>query len=277
MAVILGTVLARTALILIPRFHKIAYKNLSVSFPGMDRWQQDQTLHGLCVSVARQMTAFCHMQDVTPQNVAKVCIHDGLENYLAAKNKGKGVLVLTGHIGGWEIGAFAHSVYGYPMNIVVRDIDNPLVDAWARQQRERFGNRTVDGRKYARTYLHILLEGGVLGVLMDTNVTPPRGVFAPFFGVQACTGSAVAKLARHTGAAVVPGFTVWDETVGKYRIIFSPELQLQNSQDEDMDVSANTAQFNRVYEDIIRKYPEQWLWIHRRWKTRPAGEEPFYD
>jgi KDO2-lipid IV(A) lauroyltransferase len=187
------------------------------------------------------------------------------------------VLVLTGHIGGWEIGAFAHSVYGYPMNIVVRDIDNPLVDKWARSQRERFCNRTVDGRKYARTYLHILREGSTLGVLMDTNVTPPRGVFAPFFGVPAYTGSAVAKLARHTDAAVIPGFTVWDEAIGKYKIIFKPALTLQKSENEDADVEANTAQFNRVYEDMIREYPDQWLWIHRRWKTRPAGEKPFYD
>jgi KDO2-lipid IV(A) lauroyltransferase len=163
------------------------------------------------------------------------------------------------------------------MNIVVRDIDNPLVDAWACQQRERFGNRTVDGRKYARAYLHILRDGGVLGVLMDTNRTPPQGIFTPFFGVLACTGSAVAKLARHTGAAVVPGYTVWEESLGKYCIHFLPELILQHSENEEADVQANTAQFNQVFEGIIRQYPAQWLWIHRRWKTRPPGEKPFYD
>src|SRR5271170_682216 len=129
-AVSLGTTLAQFMLFLVPRFKKIAIRNLSVAFPEMDSSQQEQILNGLCLSVARQMTAFCHLQEITPQNVADICIHDGLENYLAAKAKGKGVLVLTGHIGGWEIGAFAHSVCGHPMNIVVRDIDNPFVDAW---------------------------------------------------------------------------------------------------------------------------------------------------
>jgi len=233
-------------------------------------------LSRLCDSVARMSVEFAHFAAYNKENIAKNCIHDGLENYLQAQKRGKGVLVLTGHIGGWEVGSFAHSIYGYPMHIVVRDIDNPLVDRLARQFRERFGNVTIDARRYARTFLRILRSGGTIGVLADTNVTPPRGIFVPFFGVMACTSTASAKLAWHTDASVVPGYTIWDENLKKYRIVFQPALELQKSDNEEADILANTAMFNRVLEEIIRKYPEQWLWVHRRWKQRPAGENPIY-
>jgi len=107
-------------------------------------------------------------------------------------------------------------------------------------------------------------------------MTPPQGVFVPFFGIPACTGSGLARIARKTGAAVVPGFLLWSETEQRYVLTFGEELTLQKTNDVEADAFANTALFARVTEEYIRAYPDQWLWLHRRWKTRPAGEPPIY-
>ena len=111
---------------------------------------------------------------------------------------------------------------------------------------------------------------------MDTNMTPPQGVFVPFFGVAACTASGMARIAVRTGAAVVPGFLLWQEDEGRYVLRFGEELAVADTGDAEADAVANTARFTEVMEAYIRQYPEQWLWMHRRWKTRPAGEAGIY-
>jgi KDO2-lipid IV(A) lauroyltransferase len=111
---------------------------------------------------------------------------------------------------------------------------------------------------------------------MDTNMTPPQGVFVDFFGFQACTASGLARVALRTDAAVVPAFAIWDEHLGKYRMRFDPPLELIRTGDEEADTITNTALFTKVIEGFIRRYPDQWLWVHRRWKTRPEGQPPIY-
>jgi len=118
--------------------------------------------------------------------------------------------------------------------------------------------------------------GETVGILMDTNMTPPQGIFVDFFGIPACTASGLARIALRTDAAVVPGFTIWDTTLQKYRLRFDPALELVRTGDLEADIAANTQMFTKVIEDYVRKYPDQWLWVHRRWKTRPEGEPPLY-
>jgi KDO2-lipid IV(A) lauroyltransferase len=101
-------------------------------------------------------------------------------------------------------------------------------------------------------------------------------VFVDFFGIQACTASGLAKIALHTDAAVVPGFTFWDAKLKKYRLRFDPALTLLRSGNDAMDVVANTALFTKVIEHYVRRDPDQWLWVHRRWKTRPEGQAGLY-
>ena len=113
--------------------------------------------------------------------------------------------------------------------------------------------------------------GETVGILMDTNMTPPQGVFVDFFGIPACTASGLARIALRTDAAVVPGFTVWDEKLRKYILRFDPAVELVRTGDNEADIVANTAKFTKVIEDFVRRYPDQWLWVHRRWKTRPEG------
>ncbi len=213
----------------------------------------------------------------TPQRAASRFIrYEGLEHYLAARGRGKGVLVLTGHLGAWELSSFYHSLAGYPMGMVIRRLDNPLVDRMVNRIRCMHGNRVLHKDDFARGLLASMRAGETVGILMDTNMTPPQGLFVPFFGVEACTASGLARVALKTGAAVVPGFLLWEEAERQYVLRFYPELDLASTGDAEADAAENTARFTAVLEDVIRQYPSQWLWMHRRWKTRPPGEPPIY-
>ncbi len=212
----------------------------------------------------------------TRENVDEVVVYDGFENFACALKRGKGVLFLTAHLGGWELSAFVHSLHGYPLHVVMRPLDNPYLDRLVRRYRTMHGNTMVEKDDFVRGLLAAVKAGETVGILMDTNMTPPQGVFVDFFGVPACTASGLARIALRTDAAVVPGFTIWDSTLGKYRLRFDPAVPLIRSGDDDADAVANTARFTSIIEGYVRQYPEQWLWVHRRWKTRPEGELPFY-
>jgi KDO2-lipid IV(A) lauroyltransferase len=185
------------------------------------------------------------------------------------------VLFLTGHLGAWELSAFAHSLYGHPLNVVMRPLDNPYLDRLARRYRTMHGNKVVD-KDFARGLIAAMHKGETVGVLMDTNMIVSQGVFVDFFGYKASTATGVARLALKTDAAVIPGFTVWDPVLQKYRLRFDPAVKLIRTKDRDADIFSNTQLFTNILEDYIRRFPDQWLWVHRRWKTRPRGEKDLY-
>jgi len=119
-------------------------------------------------------------------------------------------------------------------------------------------------------------KGETVGILMDTNMTPPQGIFVDFFGIPACTAGGLARIALRTDAAVVPGFTVWEQSKKKYVLRFEPAMELVRTGDLETDIRVNTQNFTRVIEDYVRRYPDQWLWVHRRWKSRPEGFPVLY-
>ncbi len=216
------------------------------------------------------------MRRYTLQETRSFIRYEGLEHWQQASAKSRGVLIVTAHLGAWELSSFYHSLAGHPMSMVTRKLDNARVDAFVNEVRCLHGNRVLDKDHFARGLLLAMREGRSVGILMDTNMTPPQGVFVPFFGVPACTASGVARVARKTGAAVLPGFLLWHKDEGKYVLHFLPELALTQTGDEEADVLENTARCTAAIEAVIHQYPEQWLWVHRRWKTRPAGEPPIY-
>jgi KDO2-lipid IV(A) lauroyltransferase len=258
------------------RLRRVGMRNLDLAFPAKGRKEKKQILRGVFAGLGRQLAEFCLFPRYTKENVSRIAVYDGFENFAAARARGKGVLFLTAHFGGWEVGSFVHSLNGHPMNIVVRPLDNPYLDANVDRYRTLHGNRTFSKQDFARGLLTALRQGEVVGILMDTNMTPPQGAFVDFFGVVACTATGVARAAIHTGAAVLPAFTVWDKQMGKYKVHFDPALQLVCTGDEQADALANTALFTKVIESYATRYPEQWLWVHRRWKTRPPGEPSLY-
>lgn len=258
------------------RLRQVGMRNLAMVFPEKSLKERKLILRGEFTSLGRQLSELCQFPRYTRENIDEVVVYDGLENYERAYARGKGVLFVTAHFGGWELSAFAHSLHGHPVNIVMRPMDNPYLDCMLQRHRTMHGNKVVPKGDFVRGLLAAMKAGETVGILMDTNMTPPQGVFVDFFGIPACTASGLARIALRTDAAVVPGFTIWDERLGKYRLRFDPALELIRTGDLESDIIANTQQFTKVIEDYVRAYPSQWLWVHRRWKTRPPGEPGLY-
>lgn len=261
---------------LYPRLRRVGMHNLELAFPGKTRREKKRILRGVYRNLGRVLAEFALFPRYTKEKVGEIAVYQGFQNFTEAQARGKGVIFLTAHLGGWEVSSFAHSLYGHPMDIVMRPLDNPYVDALVDRYRTLHGNRTFPKQDFARGLLSALKNGETVGILMDTNMTPPQGAFVDFFGIPACTATGPARVALHTDAAVLPAFGVWDKAIGKYRIYFEPALQLVRTGDDEADALANTAQFTKVIERYVTKYPDQWLWVHRRWKTRPPGQPPIY-
>jgi KDO2-lipid IV(A) lauroyltransferase len=272
----IGAAIGAIAFRVLGRLRRVGIRNLELAFPEMTAADREAILRSEYQSLGFLLAEFCKMPDYTAATASRFIRYEGLENYLAARERGKGVLVLTGHLGAWELSSFYHSLMGMPMGMVIRRLDNPLVDAFVNRIRCLHGNRVIHQDDFARRLIASMRAGETVGILMDTNMTPPQGVFVPFFGVAACTASGMARIAAKTGAAVVPGFLLWEESERRYVLHFGKELDVIRTGDSEQDALGNTASFTAAIEGYIRQYPEQWLWLHRRWKTRPPGEEGIY-
>ncbi len=216
------------------------------------------------------------MPHYTRENTRSWIRTEGLEHYLAAEAMGRGVLVLTGHLGAWELSSFYHSLMGHSMGMVIRRLDNRRLDEFVNGVRCQHGNRVLHKDDFARGLLTAMHAGDTVGILMDTNMTPPQGEFVKFFGITACTASGLARVALKTGAAVLPGFMLWEPKEKKYVLHFGSQLHFEETGNSEADMLAATQLCNDALESWFRRSPEQWVWIHRRWKTRPAGEAPIY-
>ena len=272
----IGASVGRLALLLTPRLARVGDLNLRLAFPQKSIVERQQILRQLYRNLGWLLAEFCQMPRYTPETTRSFIRYEGLDHYLAARDEGKGVLILTGHLGAWELSSFYHSLMGYPMSIVIRRLDNPLVDSLVNHIRCLHGNQVLHKDDFARGLLASMRRGETVGILMDTNMTPPQGSFVDFFGQSACTGSGLARIAMKTGARVLPGFLLWEDATQQYVLRFGAPLSLATSGDVEADALANTALFTRVIEDYVRQYPDQWLWVHRRWKTRPQGEAAIY-
>jgi KDO2-lipid IV(A) lauroyltransferase len=258
------------------RLRQVGMRNLAMVFPEKSLAERRRILRGVFTSLGRQLAELCQFPRYTPENVDQVVVYEGLENFERAYARGKGVLFLTAHFGGWELSAFTHSLHGHWLHVVMRPMDNEYLDRLLQGYRTMHGNKTVNKDDFVRGLLAAMRAGETVGILMDTNMTPPQGIFVDFFGIPACTASGLARIALRTDAAVVPGFTIWDPALKKYRLRFDPELKLVRTGHLEADIAANTQMFTKVIEDYVRKYPDQWLWVHRRWKTRPEEHPPLY-
>jgi KDO2-lipid IV(A) lauroyltransferase len=271
-----GAAIATSAFHGLGRLRKVGVRNLELAFPEKTASDRAAILRSVYGNLGYLLAEFCKMPGYTAESASGFIGYEGLENFRRARERGKGVLVLTGHLGAWELSSFYHSLMGMPMGMVIRRLDNPLVDAFVNRIRCLHGNRVIHKDDFARGLIASMRAGETVGILMDTNMTPPQGVFVPFFGVPACTASGMARIAAKTGAAVVPGFLLWEASEQRYVLRFGEELEVVHTGDAERDALVNTAGFTAAIEVYVRRYPEQWLWMHRRWKTRPPGEVGLY-
>ncbi|MFN7930143.1 MAG: lysophospholipid acyltransferase family protein [Blastocatellia bacterium] len=271
-----GQGLGTVARWLLPHLRRHAQANLQLAFPGLDGETRAQLERGTFRNLGRALGEVTQFPKLNRQNIESIVVYEGLENYQQAVAQGRGVILLTGHIGAWELSVYAHSIYGHPMSFLARRVDNPLVERLAETNRARFGNRSIDKKGSLREVLKTLKVGGVVGILADLNSAREEGVFVDFFGLPACTTAGVATLALRTGATVLPGYLLWDEQRKIHRLCFEPPLETITTGNQKEDILTNTARYTKVLENVIRRHPDQWLWIHRRWRTRPVGEPEIY-
>jgi Kdo2-lipid IVA lauroyltransferase/acyltransferase len=246
----------------IPRLRRVGYSNLEMALPTADR---KAIIDGVFRSIARILVTFARFPRLNQQNIGEWIRYEGFQHFEEALRRGRGVLFATAHMGNWELSAFAHSLMAKPMHVVVRPLDNRKIDEIVEDYRTLSGNMLIQKKDAARTILKALSRNEAVGILIDQNSSLDQGVFVDFFGVPACANAAFARIAARTGAAVIPGFALWSEAEKKYILRFYPILEMTG--DETID----TAAIQKQLETVIREYPDQWLWIHRRWKTRPPS------
>jgi Kdo2-lipid IVA lauroyltransferase/acyltransferase len=260
----------RLADLTLPRLRRVADRNLSFALPELNTVQRAAIIAGVFRSVARLLVTMARFPSIRRQNLDRWIRFEGYEHFERARQAGRGILFATAHLGNWEFSAYAHSLFAGPMNVVVRPLDNPLVDRLVTRRRELSGNRILSKRDPARPILKALAANEAVGVLIDQNVSSDA-VFINFFGIPAAAASGFARLAARSGAAVIPGFALWCDEEQRYVLRFYPPVAMSG------DAGRDTQALQSALEGVIRAHPDQWLWIHRRWKTRPPGCPPLYE
>jgi Kdo2-lipid IVA lauroyltransferase/acyltransferase len=262
--------LLRLVDLLVPKLRRVAMRNFELACPELPDAERPRRVNECFRSLARVLTAVAKFPDINHSNVHHWIRYESYEHFENALKRGKGVIFATGHLGNWELSAFAHALMSQPMSFVVRPLDNSLLDSLATHLRQRSGNEVIGRNDILRPVLRTLHANRAVGILADQNVAQGKGVFVDFFGRKACVDSGLARLAARTGAAVIPGFAVWSPAEHRFILKFYPPLEITGDEIQD------TQLVQSALERAIREYPDQWLWIHRRWKTRPPGEPPLY-
>jgi KDO2-lipid IV(A) lauroyltransferase len=264
----------------VPKLRRTAFRNLEIAFPEMDAAEKKRMVGGVEKSLGRVLGEMSHFGKLTKTDLAEMIEFrfdpETQKQYDEYRAAGRGTIIISPHLGNWELLVFAWSALREPISYLARPLDNPKLEELTVSLRTRFGNRPINKTNAVSTAINILREGGTLGILADVNTHPKEGVFVPFFGVPACTTSGPAMLAMRTGAVIIPVCGVWDETAGKYVAVHGKIIEPTNTGDRKADIVTTTAAFTAEVEKLVRAYPEQWMWIHKRWKTRPPGEPGLY-
>ncbi|HEV8169687.1 MAG TPA: lysophospholipid acyltransferase family protein [Pyrinomonadaceae bacterium] len=273
-----GRAMGKLAYMLAGDLRRTGRINLQLAFPEKSEEERAQLLRETFDNFGRLLGFFSQMSSRSREELKQLIEVRGWENFEAAKAAhGDRLILFTGHIGAWELTSFGISMLGHPFTFLVRRLDNPRIEEMVDRVRTKFGNQTLDKLSAARSMLKILHSGETtLGLLTDLNTLDGEAIFIDFMGVPAATTFVVAKLAVRTKTPLVPVFAPWSEEKGKFLLIVEPFIPIETTGDEEADVRQLTIKLTQRIEERIRQYPGQWLWVHKRWKTRPPGEPPIY-
>ena len=256
---------------------RVGMRNLEIAFPEKSLSERRRILRGSYMNLGRVIAEIAHFPRMTPERLARlVRFEDEALWRKIFPERTTSYLALAGHFGNWELLTFANGMRGQPVVMVHRTAKNPLVDRWLNAIRTRVGTRLVRKSAAARDVLRALRDGSILVLPFDQNSTRAQGVFVDFFGLPASTNSGMARLALRTGTPILPAFIVREGRSARHVGHLLPLIHVEPTGDTEADVLRVTRQLSEVFEDMIRRHPEHWLWMHKRWKTRPLGEPRFY-
>ncbi len=255
---------------------RIVDGNLRLAFPEMAAAERQAVARRMWLGLGMLAVELLRSPRMTPEEVRARIELDGWEHLEAARARGRGVIVVTGHFGNWELLATATAILGVPLHVVSRRMSQRRINRWWKEARARAGLHDLPDRGSARRILRVLKRGEVLGLAFDQNIRPPAGTFVRFFGVPAATIRAPATLAEATGAAIVTAFLV-RQGAGRHRLVLRPfEYEAVGGSREARE-RHNLQRLSDLLEAWIRRHPDHWMWLHRRWKSRPAPEGGFVD
>jgi KDO2-lipid IV(A) lauroyltransferase len=263
----LGAALGWTAYGLLPGRRQVALENAGRAFADADPQRIRRLVRANFRHLGTTAVECCRLFFGPPGAVLGRVRAEGLEHVERARRAGCGVLFLTAHFGNWELLGACHALGGFPLHVVVRPLDNAGLERLLARGRTRGGLRLIPKRQAARTVPDALARGECVGILLDQDAGRD-GVFVPFLGRPASTSRGLAILARRTGAPVLPAF-IRRLPGGDHLLTIDPPLALARSGDRQADVEENTARFSAEIARVVRQHPEQWFWVHRRWKTPP--------
>jgi KDO2-lipid IV(A) lauroyltransferase len=257
---------------------RVGMRNLAIAFPERSLAERRGILRRSFLNLGRMAAELAHLPRLSAEQLADMVrfVDEDWWREAVTWERSTGVLALSGHFGNWELLVYAHGMRGYPAHMVHRTIANPRVDRWLNDLRTRAGTRMIRKSSGAGGVLQALRERGLLVLPIDQNSTRGLGVFVDFFGLPASTNAGMARIALRTDTPIVPIFIVREGRSARHRVHILPILQVERSGDLAEDVRRNTARFTAVFEDMVRRYPDHWLWAHKRWKTRPVGEPRLY-
>jgi len=260
------------------RDRRLALFNLNIAFPDKVVAERRRILRASCRNLGRLAAEFCHLQRLDAATLSQLVSFGDRAAWERAIERaaGQGAVILTAHFGNWELLAYAHGLLGHPVTLVHRAMRNAIFDQAITAVRTAAGTRAIKKRAAAKEALRTLQQHGIVAIPADQNQVFSYGVFVDFFGLPACTTPGPARLSMLTGAPVIPVFLVRDGESGHHRLEMLPEVEMIRSGDREADILENTRRCTAVIEDMIRRYPEQWIWFHKRWKTRPRGEPKLY-
>jgi len=248
----------------------IAAANLQRAFPHWDEGRAWRTARDVYRHFAAAMIDLLWLDGRTREEIMALVEVQGREHLETALAAGKGGLVVTGHMGNWELHGLVHGWLFGPIGVIARRLDNPFLDERLCSLRARGGNTVNYKQKALATVLRLVRQGRFTAVLIDQNVQEKDGIFVDYFGRKAATTTVAAALALKTGCALVPAHSLLLPD-GRYRLIYDPPVAFTPTGDRAADIAALTQTLTGVIESWVREVPEQWLWLHRRWKTQPAG------
>lgn len=255
---------------------RIGLHNLRIAFPEKTEEERRDILRRSYRNLGRSVAESGQLVELGPESVGRYVRIDDPERWQQAVNRPGGAIVVTAHFGSWELFAYAQGLFGRPVTIVHKAFANPLVDHVVNDIRARAGTRHLRKKRAAREALRALRDGELLVTPVDQNQKRHDGVFVTLFGLPACTTPGPARLGARTGVPVVPAFLVRQGESDQHRLIVFPDIEFARSGNREADIVTNTQRCSDVVERVLRAYPDQWIWFHRRWRTRPEGEPEFY-